>query len=580
MPSVVPHSGADELDSHSEASDLADPVESLQSPATLLQAVGAFSAAAASTRKRKRGAPGLNKSSRTSHFLPGKLDSSDVGTTSLLHLGSRQNQINGSKVSGQTVSSDDRHRLEAPTPDALQLRQNRQAAYKTTKETLDRWLDTVKSMRDAEQLTFPIARQTKDSCIRNPVPLSAPPLVKLGKPAGNLESKVALALSADVQGSDSNLEKQILTASSKRTRADKRAQVAHLRMERELIIRREAKAKRLKRIKSKTYRRILKRDAQRIANKMGEFETEIDDDSLASATNDSSTREGIAPENGDPEELRLQQYNGKPTRTSESHLSKMKFMADAEERRLRIENIDTMADPSGRRIFHKGLGNGATKAGALDHRSTTIQSESDRSNGTPSSRANPGAPSAKPALICGDTNPWLAKNADTASDETKANYKAKAAPTDPDPGSMFDARESNIPGSLLIPRTSTDQSSPNSHLVSSSPGLYPSLQSSHKKSDLLLRAFAGDNVLQEVLKDVDVQDTSEVDRPSSSLPGWGTWSSLTRPARGSSKAKKDVTKPSFKSGKVIISNKYSKKVPDDPFLNVSSKRTATDNLMA
>ena len=57
--------------------------------------------------------------------------------------------------------------------------------------------------------------------------------------------------------------------------AARRAELAKMR---DLMFRAEAKAKRLAKIKSKTYRRLRKKERVRLAEKLGEGEDDLDDD--------------------------------------------------------------------------------------------------------------------------------------------------------------------------------------------------------------------------------------------------------------------------------------------------------------
>ncbi|KAK6332721.1 hypothetical protein TWF696_002745 [Orbilia brochopaga] len=545
----------DVMDSQSQASDTMETSESPQSLTALRQAVDSFSVAAALTRKRKRGSPGLDGSNQVKQ--------SPTETRSSLFTNPQQpatmrGSTSSSKATSQAASVISQQRLDVPIPNLHRLRHNRQTAYTTTKETLERWLDTVKSMRDAEQLTFPTARQTKDN---DAVALSAPPLAGLGESPRNLESMVAQVLSTDAVAPGNKTRKPISTATFKRSE-DKRAHIAHLRMERELILRREAKAKRLKRIKSKTYRRILKREAQRIANKVGDSDAEADDDDLAPMKDESGLRRSIDHQFHEPEGSQPQRRSDKSTHTSESHLSKMKFMAEAEERRLKLESAGTKSETSvnltGRRIFHDGLSHGTAEANVSSPMSNVTQPKADRNGGIPLPKTKSKPLSAKTGPSSGDANPWLANITDANSHQAEATYKIKTAPIDTTNDAISTATEPNVSRARSPPTILADQSCLRNQSVSSPQDRDPGSSLSQQKADLLLRAFAGDNVLQEAFKDAEIQPKPEPERPAGGIPGWGTWSSSARP-RDSNKVKKPTASSSLKSAKVSISNKYSKK---------------------
>ncbi|RPA85818.1 Utp14-domain-containing protein [Ascobolus immersus RN42] len=171
-------------------------------------------------------------------------------------------------------------KLAAPLAKRQQDRLDRSAAYKETKKTLDRWKDTVKENREAEHIQFPLPNSGAE--------LQAPEKFDStthAKPLTTLEEKIAEILKA----SNMTSEKQILKfedmQANKLPVEEVQKRTAELRRARELMYREEARAKRVKKIKSKSYHRQLKRDRKKEADAVaatlkenGEFDAEEDEE--------------------------------------------------------------------------------------------------------------------------------------------------------------------------------------------------------------------------------------------------------------------------------------------------------------
>lgn len=152
-------------------------------------------------------------------------------------------------------------KLSAPLAKRQQDRLDRTEAYKKTTETLGRWVDTVKANREAEHLHFPLANAPN-------APIKA--LARL--PSISASNSTPLTeLEATISGilKDSNMqdEKQLAEFESLKTNklsvAEIQNRVAELRLTRELLYREELKAKRIKKIKSKAYHRVHKKERLR-----------------------------------------------------------------------------------------------------------------------------------------------------------------------------------------------------------------------------------------------------------------------------------------------------------------------------
>ncbi|TAQ89601.1 hypothetical protein B7494_g2093 [Chlorociboria aeruginascens] len=155
--------------------------------------------------------------------------------------------------------------LAVPLAKRQQDRFDRSAAYDKSKETLDRWTDTVKHNRRADHLMFPLPDADTASVHAN----NRLQPTGVGKPFNELEATIQSILEesglATAEGKDDEdrirefeeLEANKLSLEEVKTRRDQ------LRMARELLFREEAKAKRIKKIKSKSYRRVHRKQREK-----------------------------------------------------------------------------------------------------------------------------------------------------------------------------------------------------------------------------------------------------------------------------------------------------------------------------
>lgn len=148
--------------------------------------------------------------------------------------------------------------LPAPLPTVVQERLDREAAYEKTKEEGAKWAGVMKRIKEAEHLSFPL--QASD---RGGVKSSGEMLAGF-KPENKRESAVhALLQRANLtdasmaQKEDQALEAQELSIEEIAARRD------NLRQLRELMFRAESRAKRVAKIKSKTFRKLARKRQER-----------------------------------------------------------------------------------------------------------------------------------------------------------------------------------------------------------------------------------------------------------------------------------------------------------------------------
>lgn len=171
--------------------------------------------------------------------------------TSLKHIDSAPSQNKSSGIPGK---------LDAPAPKRHQDRMDREAAYNKSKETMDRWLETVKANRRAEHLMFPLPDPEAQQVDK----------LEVAKPQNDLENTIQSILVesglADAKGKSNEDQVQEFEELQERKLPieEIRARRAELRKHRDLMFREEVRAKRIKKIKSKSYRRVHRKERERM----------------------------------------------------------------------------------------------------------------------------------------------------------------------------------------------------------------------------------------------------------------------------------------------------------------------------
>lgn len=153
-------------------------------------------------------------------------------------------------------------KLDVPLPRRQQDQLLRAAAYEKTNETLDRWNETVKHNRRADHLIFPLPQNAHDAGLDNQELL---PLTK--KTAGTeLEQTIMSIMEESGLGPQAKADEQAKTKTDANgeeqtiSRSELKDLWAQRRKDRELQSREQTRAKRIKKIKSKTYRRIHRKE--------------------------------------------------------------------------------------------------------------------------------------------------------------------------------------------------------------------------------------------------------------------------------------------------------------------------------
>ncbi|KIK56858.1 hypothetical protein GYMLUDRAFT_99016 [Collybiopsis luxurians FD-317 M1] len=147
--------------------------------------------------------------------------------------------------------------LPVPLPQRTQERVDRQAAYEQTKAEVDKWSATMKRISEAEHLSFPLQAPAQARVSNLELAAKFKPTTALESTISSLLSSANLATDASVLETEENILKT--NAISVEEVAERRRE---LRRMRELMFRAEAKAKRVKKIKSKVYRRLRRKERE------------------------------------------------------------------------------------------------------------------------------------------------------------------------------------------------------------------------------------------------------------------------------------------------------------------------------
>ena len=158
-------------------------------------------------------------------------------------------------------------KLDVPLPKRQQDRLDRAAAYEKSKDTLSRWIETVKYNRRADHLSFPLQDQGAINA------RGGDKLNRHAKPLTDMEATIQSILqdsglaSTNGKSGDEQIQAFEELEANKIPFEEVQARRAELRRVRDLLFREEIRAKRINKIKSKSYRRIHRKERERLVQK-------------------------------------------------------------------------------------------------------------------------------------------------------------------------------------------------------------------------------------------------------------------------------------------------------------------------
>lgn len=233
-------------------------------------------------------------------------------------------------------------KLDAPLAKRLQGRLDRAAAYEKSKETLDRWLETVKANRRAEHLVFPLPDPEANQTHRMG---AAQPRTDLESTIQNILVESGLADANGKSAEDQVQEFEELQA-RKLPIEEIRARRAELRKRRDLLFREEVRSKRIKKIKSKSYRRVHRKEREKLEQQERQalLEAGVDIDEQEREQNERRRAEArMGSKHKDSKWAKSLRQTGRTAWDEEARLGTADLALKEEELRRRIE---------GKRVSH------------------------------------------------------------------------------------------------------------------------------------------------------------------------------------------------------------------------------------
>ena len=212
-------------------------------------------------------------------FAQGDVADEEEGSDIEIKPGALMEALQRMREQGNGIKRPKPRKKDAPARAPLEPRQqakvDRAAAYSTAKKALtDNWQDIVKNRRRAEHLHFPLV----DPNEQHPQGENKLVPATTTQPRNELEATIEGILQesglahkqknesaqrASIGDEDAGMQGDGLPAQKKLSKKEERARLEELRKAREMIYREEQRAKRIKKIKSKAYRRIHRKERDR-----------------------------------------------------------------------------------------------------------------------------------------------------------------------------------------------------------------------------------------------------------------------------------------------------------------------------
>ena len=149
--------------------------------------------------------------------------------------------------------------VPAPLPTTVKERIDREAAYEKTKEEGAKWAGVMKRVKEAHHLSFPLQASDRGGVKSSGEMLSG------YKPREGMESAVqALLDKANLTEKGVQEKEEDVLQAQELSVEELEERRARLRQQRELMFRSEARAKRVAKIKSKTFRKLARKRAARL----------------------------------------------------------------------------------------------------------------------------------------------------------------------------------------------------------------------------------------------------------------------------------------------------------------------------
>ncbi|KAI1823821.1 Utp14 protein-domain-containing protein [Xylaria intraflava] len=254
------------------------------------------------------------------------------------------------KKSLKLMTKDERatkkQKLEVPLAHRAQAKLDRTVAYDKTNETLGRWLDTVKAMRRTDaSLVFPLPQQETGLARHDNseiAPLTA-------KTAGTeLETTIMAIMEESGLSLSTKPKEKPVVVDEEGQAISRKAMIQQKRRERELQSREEARAKRIKKIKSKAYHRVHRKQKERDEMKEREIMAasgELDSEEEREALDRQRAMERMGARHRESKWAKQANRNGRAAWDEDVRVGVTDMARRDEELRRRIEGKATNGGP-------------------------------------------------------------------------------------------------------------------------------------------------------------------------------------------------------------------------------------------
>ncbi|KAI2633478.1 Utp14 protein-domain-containing protein [Xylaria nigripes] len=246
------------------------------------------------------------------------------------------------KKSLKLMTKDERatkkQKLEIPLARRAQAKLDRSVAYEKTNETLGRWMDTVKAMRRTDtSLVFPLPQQETGLARHDNSELA--PITQ--KNAGTeLENTIMAIMEESGLSLSAKPKEKPVMVDEEGQAISRKAMIQQKRRERELQSREEARAKRIKKIKSKAYHRVHRKQKERDEIKEREIMAasgELDSDEEREARDRQRAMERMGARHRESKWAKQANKNGRAAWDDDVRVGVAEMAKRDEELRRRIE---------------------------------------------------------------------------------------------------------------------------------------------------------------------------------------------------------------------------------------------------
>ncbi|RCI02563.1 hypothetical protein CU098_011407, partial [Rhizopus stolonifer] len=412
-----------------------------------------------------------------------------------------------------------RRALDAPLAKRVQDRMERQVASATANEEISKWQPTVQMNRRAEHLSFPLREESpyaKDGG-------TSASMANKFKAETTLEKQISEAL-ASAGMKDEELEAFEALKLNKLSVEEVAERRKELRMMRELMFRHEIKNKRLKKIKSKSYRKLKRLEKGKLDSQVKEDNLEHDmeegDEKMQSAMSRAEERMTLKHKNTSQWAKRALARGGQDEGTREAIMEQLRR---GEELKKKMDGSESESEDDDRSI--------SEQIGDLKR---DIEEDTQPKKGLLSMKFMQDAAKRQEGATLNEIEAfekeWLAPESDKEENDNSAIISNN-------PGRMAFGAKAKKPTKKVVentavvsdsedakPAESNGKTENNTEEDDSSALMVHKSNMTFNQRELVARAFANDDVVAEFEEEKLAEIAEDGDKEEDlTLPGWGSW---------------------------------------------------------